>query len=190
MRIIAGQARGRRLAVPPKDRSIRPTADRLRESLFSILAARRSFASLHVLDLFAGTGALGCEALSRGAASATFVDPSRDAARLIQENLKIVALPGGRLLQAQAVQALRALKAPPLYDLVFLDPPYSRDLLAPPLALLDELPILAPGCVVVAEHHRDEAAPSLSRLVQTDARDYSDTRLTFWTLPDPQDDAP
>lgn len=182
MRIIAGQSRGRRLATLPKGgSSIRPTTDRVRESLFSILQSRQLLAGAHVLDIFAGSGALGCEALSRGAASVIFMDRSRAAFRTILENLRRIQHPGEEILVGDAKALLRNLRPPRPIDLVLMDPPYNMELLAPILQILDKGSLLAPDATVVAEHHRDEAAPEdLPLLAFEQTRSYGDTRLSFW----------
>lgn len=122
MRIIAGKAKGRSLKVP---RVVsRPTADRVRESLFGMLAAVVEGAE--VLDLFAGAGSLGLEALSRGASSCDFVEKDRGACRVIEENLKTTGLAGGRVTPMEVKLFLQALKKN--YDLIFADPPYCDGL--------------------------------------------------------------
>jgi 16S rRNA (guanine966-N2)-methyltransferase len=172
MRVIAGEWRGRPLKAPP-GAATRPTSDRVREALFSILASR--IPDARVLDLFAGSGALGIEALSRGAQSATFVDDASPAIRVIEANLAA--------LQADAevhrIDALRFLDAArrdgAQYDLVFLDPPYRlAERLAP--ALSEALPaVLAPGAVAVAES--DRRAPLALHLPLHDERRYGDTLI-------------
>lgn len=159
MRIIAGKMRGRRLAAPGRrfDRLIRPTSDRAREAIFSILG--ELVESAHVLDLYAGTGAMGLEALSRGAAAAMFVDGSRDVAALIAANISACRVEG----QATVVQrdlsrglgflATRHSGQP--FDLVFVDPPYGKGLGLKALAELTAGVIVAPGGVIVVE---DQAA--------------------------------
>jgi 16S rRNA (guanine966-N2)-methyltransferase len=121
-RIIAGRAGGRRLAVPPS--GTRPTSDRVREALFSALVADPGLDGAAVLDLCAGSGALGLEALSRGAAHALFVESDRRAAAVLRRNVATVALPGGVVRQASAAAVLGA-AADRAYDLVLVDPPYS-----------------------------------------------------------------
>jgi len=121
-RIVAGVAGGRRLAVPP--RGTRPTTDRVREALFNVLAVRCDFDGLRVLDLYAGSGALGLEALSRGAASVTFIDSDRRAAEVIGRNIEVVGLPGATVRRA-AVATVLAARAPEPMDLVLADPPYE-----------------------------------------------------------------
>jgi 16S rRNA (guanine966-N2)-methyltransferase len=121
MRIIAGQWRGRQLVAPPGD-ATRPTADRIREALFSMLASRvGSFEGLRVADLFAGTGALGLEALSRGAAHCTFVEQDRAAIDALRANIAKLGASGE--VRAQSVAALGPVAAP--HDLLFFDPPYG-----------------------------------------------------------------
>ncbi len=124
-RVIAGAAGGRRLAVPP-GRGTRPTSDKAREAMFSTLEALRgTLAGARLLDLFGGSGAVGLEALSRGAAHVLLVEADGPAAKVIRENVRIVAMPGAevRADRAERVVAGRAPEQP--YDLVFLDPPYS-----------------------------------------------------------------
>jgi 16S rRNA (guanine966-N2)-methyltransferase len=172
MRVIAGEWRGRPLKAPP-GAATRPTSDRVREALFSILAARVPDA--RVLDLFAGSGALGIEALSRGAAQATFVDAAPAAIRAVTANLEAV----GARAEVRRSDALRFLSAARLgaaqYDLVFLDPPYrDAERLAP--ALSEALPaVLAPGAVAVAES--DRRAPLALSLPLHDERRYGDTLI-------------
>jgi 16S rRNA (guanine(966)-N(2))-methyltransferase RsmD len=156
MRVIAGTLRGRRLR-PPRDAAIRPTSDRLRETLFDILAPRLPGAVF--LDLFAGTGAVGIEALSRRAREVVFVESSRDALRLIRANLEACAIRHGfRIEHVDVFTALRSLGRRELRaDLIFLDPPYDwgpyRDL----VDLLFRARIAGPTSRVVVEHHRKSA---------------------------------
>jgi 16S rRNA (guanine966-N2)-methyltransferase len=121
-RIIGGVAGGRRIAVPA--RGTRPTTDRVRESLFNIVTARRDLAGLAVLDLYAGSGALGLEALSRGAASALFVESDQRSAAVIARNIESLGLPGASLRRG-AVAVVLAAGSSSLVDLVLADPPYD-----------------------------------------------------------------
>ncbi|TVS85813.1 16S rRNA (guanine(966)-N(2))-methyltransferase RsmD [Mycobacterium helveticum] len=123
-RIIGGVAGGRRIAVPP--RGTRPTTDRVRESLFNILAARRDLTGLAVLDLYAGSGALGLEALSRGAGSAVFVESEQRAAGVLARNIATLGLPGASLRRGPVAAVLATGAAAPV-DLVLADPPYDVD---------------------------------------------------------------
>ena len=172
MRVIAGRYKGRRLAAPP-GRETRPTSDRVREALFSVLGDRVDGA--RVLDLFAGSGALGIEALSRGAAAAAFVEAAPGAIKALKGNLEPLDAPA----EIHKTDALRFLAAAShgsrQYDLVFLDPPYR---LAASLgsALSDALPaVLAPGAVVVAES--DRRSPLVLDLPLLDERRYGDTLI-------------
>jgi 16S rRNA (guanine(966)-N(2))-methyltransferase RsmD len=172
MRVIAGQWGGRRLQAPP-GADTRPTADRVREALFSVLGTRVEGA--RVLDLFAGSGALGIEALSRGAAEATFVERAGPALKAIRANLEAL----GADAPVRRTDALRFLgtasAAARQYDLVFLDPPYG---LAGRLGreLTASLPaVLAPGAVVVVES--DRRAPLELELPVHDERRYGDTLI-------------
>ncbi|MEB4208807.1 16S rRNA (guanine(966)-N(2))-methyltransferase RsmD [Mycobacterium sp. 94-17] len=122
-RIIGGAAGGRRISVPP--RGTRPTTDRVRESLFNILTARRDLTGLAVLDLYAGSGALGLEALSRGAASALFVESDQRSASVIARNIAAVGLPGATVRRGPVAAVLAAAGAASPVDLVLADPPYE-----------------------------------------------------------------
>jgi 16S rRNA (guanine966-N2)-methyltransferase len=174
VRVIAGIYGGRRLAAPPGS-STRPTSDRVREALFSILGARVQGA--RVLDLYAGSGALGIEALSRGASNAVFVDDAHAAVRAIRGNLEALRITAD-VRRADVLRYLGAASAGGAqYDLVFLDPPYR---LADTLAgrLSEALPaVLAPGAVAVAES--DRRAPLALDLPLHDERRYGDTLIRF-----------
>jgi len=150
MRIVAGLAKGRRLADPAG--ATRPTSDRAREALFNSLAPLVHLDGARVLDLFAGTGAVGLEALSRGAAEAVFVESDRAAAEVLRRNLATVGLPGGRVVR-RPVAAFLAEPAPTPFDLVFADPPYALgdEFLAEILDTLADRKWLADDAVVVVE---------------------------------------
>lgn len=157
MRIIAGQRRGKRLW-GPADRTIRPTSDRLRESIFNILGGRVDGAG--VLDLFAGTGAMGIEALSRGARSACFVDCAPQALRLIRRNLAACGFSEiGHVVPHDALSARLPAVCPPPYDLIFIDPPYGRGLIRPMLERLVGEGIAGPSARIVVEHAPEEPPP-------------------------------
>lgn len=171
MRVVAGTLGGRVLRAP-RGSETRPTSDRVREALFSILA---SVEGAEVLDLFAGSGALGIEALSRGAARATFVDSTAAAVAVVRDNLERLGL------QAQVLRmpALRALTCTPIadsqYDLVFLDPPYRMASSLGPQLSTALPPILAQGARVVAES--DRRAPLDLDLELLRERQYGDTLI-------------
>lgn len=172
MRVVAGTHRGRSLRAPKGDQT-RPTSDRVREALFSILG--ETVVDARVLDLFAGSGALGIEAISRGAAAATFVDRSHAATRVIQENLESLGIDG----EVVRLPVSRALACTPVsaheYDLVFIDPPYRlAGGLGPELSVA--LPaVLAPAATVVSESdYRDPLALELPLALE---RRYGDTLI-------------
>jgi 16S rRNA (guanine966-N2)-methyltransferase len=145
-RVIAGAARGRRLQVPAGP-GTRPTSDRAREGLFSSLQSLHDVEGARVLDLFAGTGALGLEALSRGAASATLVEDDPGALRALRANADAVGMPGAHVV-GERVERFLAGPAAPRYDVVLVDPPYEHDVV-PVLAAL--VAWLAPDAVVAVE---------------------------------------
>jgi len=181
MRVISGKSKGRRL-IAPKGRAVRPTADRIKESLFNILS--RDFTGMRVLELFAGTGNVSIEALSRGAASALLVDASERSGRIIRENLRRLDLSDRAQLWVMPVdRALRSLaKQGQTFDLVFLDPPYDQNLVGRSLEMLGSLNPLLPGAIVVAEHSvREPVKSSYASLSLNDQRRYGDTLLSFFT---------
>lgn len=176
-RIIAGAAGGRRLGVPP--RGTRPTTDRVREAVFNVLAARLDFDGLRVLDLYAGSGALGLEALSRGAASVLFVESDRRAAEVISRNIATVGLDGASVRRSAVAAVLASAPVQPA-DLVLADPPYevSSAEVAELLGALDRNGWVGPGSVVVVE--RPFAAPELNwppSWTPWPPRRYGDTRV-------------
>jgi 16S rRNA (guanine966-N2)-methyltransferase len=152
MRIVAGKFRGRALLTPSDD-SIRPTSDRAREAIFNVIASRLGpvFTGLRVLDLFAGTGALGLEALSRGAQQAILVDNGAEARGLIRDNIEALGLGGVAKLLRRDATALGPAGTMGPVDLVFLDPPYGKGLGEKALASLSEGNWLAPDALIVFE---------------------------------------
>jgi 16S rRNA (guanine966-N2)-methyltransferase len=174
MRVIAGAYRGRRLKAPPGVRT-RPTADRVREALFSILG---DVQDRRVADLFAGSGALGIEALSRGAEHATFVERDSGAVGVLRFNLASIGIVDGvEVFEWDALRWLEAVGGELEFDVVFVDPPYSS---APRLAgpLTELLPgILSPHATIVTES--DKREPLVLDLPLDDERVYGDTRIAF-----------
>jgi 16S rRNA (guanine966-N2)-methyltransferase len=155
MRIIAGQWRGRPLVAPPGE-ATRPTSERAREALFSMLASRLGdFDGLRVADLYAGTGALGLEALSRGAAHAIFVESDKAAVTALRANIAKCGADLSTTVLAQPVQAIG--RAPAPFDLLLLDPPYGEGLALPALARLVEYGWVAPHALVSVETAKKEA---------------------------------
>jgi 16S rRNA (guanine966-N2)-methyltransferase len=179
VRIVAGEWRGRALAAPP-GRATRPTADRVRQALFDTLlhapwGGRDSVAGARVLDAFAGTGALGLEALSRGAAHATFMERDSAAVRSLRAN--IAALGAGARCTVLGTDALHPLRGEPC-GLILLDPPYGEGLAPRAVAALAAAGWIAPGALVVAEIGRAEAMPDLGeRLAE---RAHGAARLVIW----------
>jgi 16S rRNA (guanine(966)-N(2))-methyltransferase RsmD len=159
MRIIGGISKGRRL-VTPKDQSIRPTSDRVKESIFNILGDEVE--GKVVLDLFAGTGNLGIEALSRGAKKALFVEKGREPLRLIQKNLAQCKLEGQSEILAKDVnRAIGILKQrEESFDLILMDPPYEKGWVRKTLMKLNSHPIFHGDSILVIEHDRREPLPS------------------------------
>ncbi|RGS74725.1 16S rRNA (guanine(966)-N(2))-methyltransferase RsmD [Mitsuokella sp. AF21-1AC] len=190
MRIITGSARGCRLKTP-KGQDTRPTADRVKESLFNILGSL--VAGRHVLDIFAGTGNLGLEALSRGASKAVFVDQAT--APLIRENaIHTKFLPASEIHGGDVFASLARLAAAHRsFDLVFCDPPYHKGLWQRALQVFDTTELLAHDGILVVEHGADESElPPLSGLVCVENRRYGHTtQLSFfqWRSYVEEDDA-
>jgi 16S rRNA (guanine966-N2)-methyltransferase len=179
MRIIAGELRGRRL-LSPEGRRTRPTSDRLRETLFNILASRIPGAV--VLDLFAGTGALGLEAVSRGAASAVLMDVDAAAVSLIVRNIQSFSIEKkARVIRWDILRNLNPLRnIEPLFDLIFLDPPYRQGMVAPTLRRLVESRSIADDAHIAIEHSVSETiAFDIPGLKLCDQRSYGKTVVTF-----------
>lgn len=185
MRIVGGRLRGRAL-VTPKDQRVRPTSDRVRESIFNILA-HNDFGvgfrldETRVLDLFAGTGALGCEALSRGARFCLFVDSDADSRGLVRENVDALGLTGASKIWKRDATALGPMppNANGPYGLVFSDAPYRKGLTEAALASARDGGWLAPGAVIVAETGADEPPLAVAGFEAADERTYSETRVGF-----------
>jgi 16S rRNA (guanine966-N2)-methyltransferase len=188
MRIVGGRLRGRALAVP-KSQAIRPTAERLREALFNVLVHGHGdpVAGARVLDLFAGTGALGLEALSRGADFALFIDDAAEARALLRENVAALGLGGvSRIFRRDATRLdagrLGAGRFGPAhalapFSLVFLDPPYGRGLAAKALASARAGGWLAPGALMVVEEAAKAAFVAPAGFDELERRGYDDTEL-------------
>ena len=181
MRVVAGRFRGRAL-VAPEDMSIRPTSDRVRESVFNILMhGIEDFAldGARVIDLFAGTGALGIEAVSRGAAFCLFVEEAAESRALIRRNVEALGLTGEtRIFRRNATDLGPAGNMEP-YGLAFLDPPYGKGLGEKALAGLTEGNWLKPGAVCVLEEKAGTPVILPSRLEQIDARGWGETEVRF-----------
>jgi len=192
MRVVAGSAKGRRLK-SPKSSDTRPVMDRVKTALFDILAPR--IRDTRFLDLFGGTGAVGIEALSRGAASATFTELSPEMVKLIKENLAITRLADHA--EALRVDAFRFLESAAAsgrrYDIVYVAPPQYQGMAARAVAQLDTAPLTEPDGLVIAQIHPRERDTldrlGLHRLVLVDERRYGSTLLMFYAhRPDDPDD--
>lgn len=187
MRITGGSARGRKLATPKGDSQlIRPTSDRVREAIFNIIGHR--IIGSKVIDFFSGTGALGIEALSRGAKFAVFVDESRESGRLIHTNLTTCFTTPSALffqlsLPTRELQSRLANKfpSPPRFNFIFMDPPYKRNLILPMLQMVERTKILAPDGLVIVEEHRRVQLPECRHGLQLrDRRKYGETGIWIY----------
>jgi RNA methyltransferase, RsmD family len=178
MRITSGSAKGRKLK-GPKGQEIRPAAAKLRQSVFQILG---NIEGHRVLDLFAGTGSMGLEALSHGAGEAVFVDSGRQAVSLLFRNLETLGfLDRAFVVKKPAVGAIEFLhRKEKFFDLIFLDPPYDRGYVDRCLRKLKAFPLLAPGGRMVCEHSPREIPSFLSGLEKVDERKYGQTLVSFF----------
>lgn len=178
MRVIAGTLRGKRL-YGIRGLAIRPTSDRLRETMFNILGSRVRGAV--VLDLFAGTGALGIEAISRGASWVTFVDRSRESLMVVKKNIESCLLSSKTgMASRDASKSLDGIARPGMFDLVFMDPPYCRNLVGSALSTTCDSGLLAPHALVVVEHAVQEPLTRLPEsLALLDQRKYGKTLVSF-----------
>ena len=193
MRVIAGRAKGR-LLVAPKGLAVRPTSDKVKGAIFSMIEAialirvETSPSSvpwpfLNVLDLYAGTGALGIEALSRGSSHVDFVEPSNHARQALAENLARTAFGPLATIHARRAQAaLSTLSGP--YDLILLDPPYDDPSISSVLEILGASTLLAPTALVIAEHSRSRSLPAQAgALVLARSRYHGQTAISLFLVP-------
>lgn len=173
MRIIAGRFRGKQL-LTPEDEAIRPTADRVRESIFDILSSRLgpNFDGIRVLDLFAGTGALGLEALSRGASGAVLVDTGAESRGLIRDNIEAMGVAGIAKLLRRDATALGPSGTMGAFDLIFLDPPYGHGLGEKALLSAREGGWIAPDATIVLEEAREAVVTLPDGFTLDDRREY------------------
>lgn len=184
MRIVGGRLRSRPLAAP-KTHAVRPTSDRLREALFNVLAHAYGDAvsGARVLDLFAGTGALGLEALSRGAVFALFVDDGAEARALLRENVAALGLGGvTRVFRRDATKLGPAHPVEP-FSLIFLDPPYGEGLAERALAAALAGGWLAPGALIVVEEAVQSRFAAPESFTELERRRYDTTELVFLKVP-------
>ena len=179
MRVIAGSARGVPL-VAPRDRGTRPITDRVKETLFAILGDR--VPESRVLDLYAGSGAIGIEALSRGARHADFVEHGRTAREAIDRNLAATRLGADATVHGADVERFLAGTNAPAWDIAVLDPPYEVRAIVAPLRAL--VPHLAPGATVVVKHFWRNDVPEVAGLRSVRQRRFGETMLTLLTRDD------
>jgi 16S rRNA (guanine966-N2)-methyltransferase len=180
MRVVGGRLKGRNLA-SPSSHDIRPTADRLRESVFNILthAYDNPIEGARVLDLFAGTGALGIEAVSRGAAFALFVDDGAEARALLRNNVESLALGGVTKVYRRDATDLGPAHPMEPFSLVFLDPPYGKGFAEKALASLRDGGWLVPGAWLVVEETKAAAFAAPDGFEELERRAYDDTEFVF-----------
>jgi 16S rRNA (guanine966-N2)-methyltransferase len=180
MRVVGGRLKGRNIA-SPTTQAIRPTADRLRESLFNILihAYESPIADARVLDLFAGTGALGIEAVSRGAKFTLFVDNGSEARALLRNNVEALGLGGVTKVYRRDAADLGPAHPVEPFSLVFLDPPYRMKLAEKALASLRDGGWLTPGALLVVEEAKDAGFAVPEGFEELERRAYDDTEFTF-----------
>ena len=184
MRVVGGRLKGRNLA-SPSSREIRPTADRLRESVFNILvhAYGDPIPEARVLDLFAGTGALGIEAVSRGAAFALFIDNGAEARALLRNNVEALGLGGVTKIFRRDATHLGPVHPLEPFSLVFLDPPYGKGLAEKALASLREGGWLVPGALLVVEEAKAAGFAAPDGFEELERRAYDDTEFVFVKAP-------
>lgn len=183
MRVIAGSAKGRTL-VGPKSHAIRPALDKVKGAIFNILF---DVTDLTVLDVFAGTGSIGIEALSRGAKFAVFLDASPEAIGVIQKNLELCRFSEtAKILRSKLPEDLRTVVKRcgiEAFDLIFVDPPYDKDLVNPALRKIAELGLLAEGGKIIVEHSPRETIAEIDGLAVKDRREYGQTIISFLNRP-------
>lgn len=177
MRIITGSAKGTRLKTP-KGLAVRPTGDRVKESLFNILGSR--VINARVLDLFAGTGNLGLEAVSRGAVQATFIEQSATSIALIRDNALLTKLTGKIAIRKGNVLSLIN-QLEEQFDLIFCDPPYNQNFVSQVLLRIDKTDILADEGILIIEHSQHETVDvSLDQLQLVRNEKFGETCISFW----------
>jgi 16S rRNA (guanine966-N2)-methyltransferase len=184
MRVVAGTCRGKKLTAPPGV-TTRPTSDRVKEALFSILSSKIDFTDMRVLDICAGTGSLGIEALSRGAGSCCFIETNRSVAAILEKNLLATCFRSqADLVTMDAVKALHIIAGRgERFDLAFFDPPYGAELYQKVLETAGTAALLTPGSFIVAEcSARNPLQESYGNLKHFDRRVYGETALELFVL--------
>ena len=184
MRIISGTCKGRRLT-PLTGGDVRPTPDRAREALFSSLNSRLGgFTDIQVLDLYAGTGAMALEALSRGAEKAVLVDKGHQASAVIRENIELCRFPDkAHFVHAEVLKSLPSLASQGPFQIIFVDPPYGKGMVPTTLEMVSRLSLLDSDGILCAETARKEILPDrIGELELLDQRHYGSTTISFFTL--------
>lgn len=184
MRVISGSCRGKKLCAPPGV-TTRPTSDRVKEALFSIINSHIDFADVRVIDICAGTGSLGIEALSRGAGRCCFIENNSSVRTILEKNLLVTHCQNrSEILTSDAVNALHLLAGrAQCYDLIFFDPPYDSGLYNNVLETLGQAGLLASGAILVAECSvRKPLLESYGRLKRFDRRVYGETALELFSM--------
>ena len=182
MRVISGKVRGLKLDTPKND-DVRPTTDRVKESLFDII--NPYVIDSNVLDLFAGTGSLGIECLSRGALSATFVDVSKDSINIVKSNVKKARVENeSTILNLDFKTAIDRLNVQnKKFDIIFMDPPYYKNMFIDALSNIDNSDLLSEDGIIVVEHDtKDKFIDKIGRLEKSKEKKYGNTTLTFYKL--------
>ena len=182
MRVISGKVRGIKLDTPKND-DVRPTTDRVKESLFNII--NPYVIDSNVLDLFAGTGSLGIECLSRGALSATFVDVSKDSINIVKSNVKKARVENeSTILNLDFKTAIDRLNVQnKKFDIIFMDPPYYKNMFIDALSNIDNSDLLSEDGIIVVEHDtKDKFIDKIGRLEKSKEKKYGNTTLTFYKL--------
>lgn len=182
MRVIAGTFRGKKLSVPP-GLTTRPTSDRIKEALFSIINSRIDFTDIRVLDICAGTGSLGIEALSRGAGSCCFIESNQSVKTILVKNLLVTCCQNrSEIVTMDAVKAIQVIAGRgQRFDLAFFDPPYDSELYQRVPEAIDAAALLTPGSILVAECSvRNPLSESYGRLKRFDRRLYGETALELF----------
>jgi 16S rRNA (guanine966-N2)-methyltransferase len=180
MRIVAGELRGRRLFAP-NGHEFRPTTDRVKETMFNILNNRVEWDGARVCDLFAGSGSLGLEALSRGAARATFVENDRSSLDVLRRNIEALGVAGRCSVEPRRVETYLD-SGPAAFDVIFADPPYRFEGAEDMLRGIADGKLLAREGILCYEHHTAAAVPRIDQWIIVDGRGFGTTTVTFMSL--------
>lgn len=184
MRIITGKAKGRVIKAP-EGINTRPTSDRVKESIFNILSNR--FTDAIVLDLFAGTGNLGLESISRGAKCCTFIEKDKNTYKILNENINLLNFKeNSHTHNQEAFSFLELSKGKKLkYDIIFLDPPYGKGLVEEAIKKINSLELLSEDGVIISEYDENDMVPeSIENIVNYRTEKYGRTKVSFWSMED------